>query len=748
MISLDWELTWREGEESEYHEWVVASVPGAVQRDWGRAHGLPDPHEADYPGPYDWMEDVWWVYRASLPELEAGEWNTIRFRAGGIDYRHAIFRSGECLLRGEGMFSPVVLDLGARTEAGEILEVRIAPVPKTPDSPSRRQARNSCKPAMNYGWDWHPRLVPTGIWQPCGVAIEPACRFQNLEVVAALTEDRSAGRVEVGVHAPRGEGTEVRCTLLAPDGAETAAAETGLANESTAQSLTLEVDGPVLWWPAGHGEAALYTLMVRQVGAAGNTLHEESRRIGFRGIELVMNEGAWDEPVLFPKSRSVAPATLEVNGRKIFAKGTNWVPPRLFPGEISGEDIRELVMLAKDAHFNTLRVWGGGIVNPPAFFEACDEAGMMVIQEFPLACNNYPDDPEYLAVLDRESRSIIRRLRHHASLALWSGGNELFNVWSGMTDQSHALRLLNRNTFELDRSRPFLPTMPVVGMGHGPYTYFDKERHWEIPRIMRESACTAYTEFGQPGPAPVECLERMIPEEERWPPRAGTRWETHHAIGAWLPESWLCLNIHEHIFGPAPDLETLVRRGQWLQSFGYRTIYEEARRQWPACSMALNWCFNEVWPCAANNSLLAWPAIPKPAYHAVKESCRPVLVSAAIEKFRWNPGETFHAALWLLNDSPDGVGGGAVEVLLEHGDEAMTLGIWQIPECGPLANVRGPDMRGELPAHWSGESFKLHIAGRHPGAGHCYEVKLGGPVAPLVFAEDEEEDEDEARLNH
>ena len=139
---------------------------------------------------------------------------------------------------------------------------------------------------------------------------------------------------------------------------------------------------------------------------------------------------------------SVAPAQIELNGRKIFAKGSNWVNPEIFPGTITEKRYEELLSLALQAHFNMLRSWGGGIINKDAFFELCDRMGILVWQEFPLACNCYPDTSRYLKVLEQEATSIIRRLRKHACLAIWCGGNELFNNWSGMTSQSLPLRLL------------------------------------------------------------------------------------------------------------------------------------------------------------------------------------------------------------------------------------------------------------------------------------------------------------------
>lgn len=165
-----------------------------------------------------------------------------------------------------------------------------------------------------------------------------------------------------------------------------------------------------------------------------------------------------EEDSEFPKSRSNPPITLEINGRRIFCKGTNWVNPDIFPGRLTAETYRKLLELAREANMNMLRVWGGGIVNKESFFELCDEMGLMVWQEFSLACNLYPDTPEYLKVLDQESRSINMRLRKHPSVVLWSGGNELFNSWSGMTDQSLPLRMLNANCYEFNPEIPFLMT--------------------------------------------------------------------------------------------------------------------------------------------------------------------------------------------------------------------------------------------------------------------------------------------------
>jgi len=134
-----------------------------------------------------------------------------------------------------------------------------------------------------------------------------------------------------------------------------------------------------------------------------------------------------------------------------------------------------------------------------------------------------------------------------------------------------------------------------------------------------------------------------------------------------------------------------------LQSEGYKCIYEEARRQKPRCSMALNWCYNEPWPTAANNSLINWPARPKPAYYAVKASCRPILASARIPKFKWQEGELFSPELWILNDSQYPVPAGHIEAFIKIGDEEIFLIRWNYPELSPNWNMPGPIIRFQLP---------------------------------------------------
>lgn len=703
---------------------VPARVPGAVQLDWAAAHGWPEYWKGKNSLEYGWMEDVWWTYRATLPPVQAGADEAVFLVLGGVDYHCDVVLNGRVALTHEGMFTPIELGLTGQCTQPIELEVRLRPAPKRAGAPrSRAEADTAVKPAVSYGWDWHPRLIPLGIWQEAFLEVRPKCHIRWAEALAVLSEDNQSALVSC-----RGElsgAAPLRWRLLDPSG-QCIHEDTGLLDALR----PTRIERPDLWWPHDHGDQPLYKSVVELLDERGVTGDAATHRFGIRRAELVMAPGQWNEPAGWPKSRSHPPMTLRINGRDLFARGTNWVNPEIFPGIITADTYRPLLELARDAHFNLLRVWGGGIVNKESFHEQCDELGIMVWQEFPLACNDYDPRrrPEYLTVLEQEARAIVQRLRRHPSTVIWCGGNELFNVWSGMTDQSLALRLLDKVCYEEDQSTPFLPTSPVDGVGHGCYL-FDEARYGEPYQWMNAACCTAYTEFGVPGASPSEVLETFIGNDELWPPREGTAWEHHHAFGAWMRHpvnTWLCPETLEKYFGPSPTLEQLIERSQWLQCEGYKAIFEEARRQKPRCSMALNWCFNEPWPTASNNSLVNWPARPKPSFHAVRDACRPVMASARLERFAWSPGDRFAPQLWVLNDTCGPVEGGQVEVTLAIGGEVHRLLAWDFAALPANTHLCGPTLHCVLPESSAQEmTLRLTVCGRE-SMGSAYRLRYRG----------------------
>jgi len=718
--TLNWKVGYTHDLAHPPRTFVPAQVPGAVQLDWARANNWPLPETGPIKfstsgvvvtaSDYAWIQDMYWIYQTRLDFAPPASDQRLFFVCGGVDYACEVHLNGQAIYTHEGMFTPFEIELTGRARPGDLLEVVVFPAPTWHHAPVEvRQPVQFCKPLVSYGWDFHPRLIPLGLWRAAYLEVRPACHLQSAEVFYELSEDFSKVRVRLEVNVSQAGAGFVRWRLLDPEGTPVIEAENGLARSRV--FLRGEVNNPQLWWPNGQGDPSLYTSIVDLLDESGQPVDGCSARVGIRRIRLVSHPKNWEDPEVssFPLTRNKSPLTFEVNGRQIFVKGSNWVCPDIFPGRITAETYRPLLDLAQQSHFNLLRCWGGAPAPNDEFFNLCDERGLMVWQEFPLACARYEGTPEYLAVLDQESRSLILRLRSHASLAMWCGGNELFNAWSRMTDQDLALRLLDRNCYDLDPQRPYLMTSPGTGWAHGGYQ-FKLKNGSEVFQYFAEARYTGYTEFGVPAPASVEILQRIIPPEELFPPRPGTQWQARHAFNAWdgSSDSWLELWCIESYFGPAKDLEALVARGQLLQGEGLKFIFEEARRQKPVCSIALSWCFNEPWPTAANNSLISWPVDPKPALGFVVDALRPTLASLRAPKFSWQAGETFRADLFLLNDAPCPLPPGCLEVYLVTGSQRQQITAWDYPEAAANVNLPGPALEFIIP-NMESELFTIEL---------------------------------------
>lgn len=689
---LEWVVGWTASPDVEPEEWIPATVPGNLQLDWAKAKDWPEWWVADNFRQYRWMEDVVWIYRTILPDLPTDPYLVLH----GVDYGCEVRLRGQTAGTVEGMQVPLSVSLSG-AEKGDCLEVRVASPNLDPWAGTDRE-RSTTKPGVFYGWDFAPRLVPIGIWM--GVEVTSGPPFV-LDTEYRLEGDTA--EIQVNLWYKHGPIDRWTWELLSPTGEvlltrSSEEYEENRDGEMCHECIFETLTSPLLWWPNGQGEQPLYTSRLISPGGVAE------QRVGFRNLKLVPYEGMWSEGRDTPGTRWEPPITLEVNGRTIFGKGANWVPPSMLPGGDTRGTYEALLRQCKDAGFNLLRVWGGGNAPKDEFFELCDEMGLLVWQEFPLACARYGDEDDYLRVLDEEARSIVYRLRHHPSLAIWCGGNELFCPWSGMTDQDAALRHLNTVCYNEDPSRPFLATSPLMGMAHGGYTFVYSDGR-EGLAAFQEARATAYTEFGSSGVASAEVLRSFMPEEELWPPKRGTSWETHNGFSAWdgHRDSWLMLPMLEEYFGPFESLEDMLWAGQLLQAEGLRHCYEEARRQKPRCSMALAWCLNEPWPTAANNSLISWPAVPKPAMRTVTDACRPTLLSLRIPKFRWSPGEAIRVEPFILNDAYQFFNGGTATIMVEKREVAR----WRYPAVAENRNVRGEPLEFRLPE--LGRKFEITI---------------------------------------
>jgi beta-mannosidase len=348
--------------------------------------------------------------------------------------------------------------------------------------------------------------------------------------------------------------------------------------------VVLRVDAPELWWPNGMGKQHLYDLEVE-----GVRFSVGFRDVSFEGYELV------------------------VNGVAAPVRGWNWVPLDALYGVPRPEKLAHLLGLAAAANVNLIRVWGGGVIETPEFYDLCDRLGLLVWQEFSQSSSGIDstpsDDPEFVQMMAGDAREIVPRRRGRASLAIWCGGNELDG-----DDSTPVLAALKQVVHELDPGRHWLPTSPLGEADvHGPWEHQGLRSHNEHYDTRTSKL---HSEFGVEGMTNRRALEALIAAEHRWP--ADRTNPVYEHLGAWWNNAAL---VQEAFGGRIADVETMRRCSQWLQYEGLRYAVEATLRRGAG---TIPWQLNESYPNAWCTCAVDHRADPKPAYYGVARAYRGV----------------------------------------------------------------------------------------------------------------------------
>ena len=408
-----------------------------------------------------WAAHTPWTFTRTFdaPPVPAGA--AAEIVLDGVDAHAAIFLNGSRVATCESAFFPVVVDATNKLHpTGNELRIEFeAP-------PAAAKARAAAYPykvpyvaqvgalhdwnfvrkaASDYGWDWGPAFAPAGVMGGVTLAVSSSARIVGCVVRQEHEEDginvtfscrlrRAGGRGEAGSltvapapgsAAPAGAVATVAVTLppsSTPGGGDWDDVVT------VAATVSIPAGAAPLWWPHGYGAQPLLDFDVAYEAAGDSSPSCVVRRVGLRTIELVREDTPFEGPGPAPGEPSQT-FFFRVNGVPIFAKGANYIPPHVFHSKAPAL-AAAVIASAKAAHMNMVRVWGGGAYPPDAFFEACDEAGVLVWQEFMAACALYPRDAPFLALCAKETRHQAARAGAHASLAIWGGNNELEPAFS------------------------------------------------------------------------------------------------------------------------------------------------------------------------------------------------------------------------------------------------------------------------------------------------------------------------------
>jgi beta-mannosidase len=618
--------------------WAPATVPGCVHTDLLATKQIEDPLYRDNELKQQWIGKTNWEYQTTFTVAQATQQRAhLELVFQGLDTYADVTLNDAPILHADNMFREWRVDVKPLLRAGENhLRVRFrSPLNEVADIPKKmgyalysgndEQAMGvvgdkgpalspyTRKAPYHYGWDWGPRFVTSGIWQPVQLEAWDVVDLTNFHVVQRQLTAQAADLGLVveyeGVAGASGPATLVIETQK-PGGQAGPRVEQAVTLQPQRHTLTAELhlDQPERWFPAGYGPQALYSFRAYLV-QNGQRLASATTRTGLRTVQLRR------EPDQYGKSFEFV-----VNGIPIFAKGANWIPADIFPTRITNQRYHQLLQAAKDCNMNMVRVWGGGIYESQYFYDTCDELGLLVWQDFMFACTFYPGDKPFMDNVRQEVTYQVRRLRDHPSIAIWVGNNENEVAWQdwGLTNKMGAekqtiwsdyLRLF-RDVIpsvlrEQDPSRPYWSSSPSADFedkagsqltgdmhywdvwgGTAPLANYEKQ----VPRFMSEYGFQSFPElksvqqFTVPGDLDI----------------ASPVMKEHQRSAAGNPR---LLDYLRRDYKEPKDFESFLYVSQVLQAQAIKLSAEHLRRNRPRVMGSLYWQLDDCWGVASWSSI-------------------------------------------------------------------------------------------------------------------------------------------------
>lgn len=637
--------------------WSDAKVPGTIHQDLLNHNRIPNPFYGMNEEAVQWVENEDWMYRTSFVVTEEQlNRDAAVLELDGLDTYADVFLNGALILRSDNMFVGHKVPVKSVLRKGEnrlLIRFRSAvkealpqwetngfDYPADNDHSSKRVSIYTRKAPYSYGWDWGIRLATCGIWRPVRLVFSDVARIEDYYVrqasvsaskadvdnrleITNVTSQPVSALLKVAYHYSANDTKEVQKQIELRPGENTV-------------SLPVMIDNPHLWMPNGWGEPSLYKFTA-SVSVDGVEVASQERQVGLRSIRVVMEDDEHGKSFYF-----------EVNGHPMFAKGANFIPDDALLPNVTTERYKRIFEDVKAANMNMLRVWGGGIYEDDKFYDEADRNGILIWQDFLFACTTYPHDPLFLKRVEAEAEYNIKRLRGHASLAMWCGNNEIYEgvrYWGWKNKYTaEAFAEMNRGYDVLfrqllpdmvkrfDSDRFYMHGSPYEAnwgrpeswkiadshnwgtwYGRKPFESFDSE----IPRFMSEYGFQAFPE--------MKTIRTFAEEKDFELESPVMNAHQKATIGNALIKQTMSL-----YYKVPAKFEDLVYVGLVLQGQGMRHGIEAHRRNRPYCMGSLFWQLNDSWP------VVSWSSIDyygnwKAMQYQSQRAFAPVLINAIKE---------------------------------------------------------------------------------------------------------------------
>ena len=601
--------------------YIPAIVPGSVYNDLINAGRMEDPYWRDNEMEALELMKNDFEYRGSIDvdadELAGADEAILRF--GGLDTIADISLNGRSLGSVNNMhrvWEYPVKDL-LKDKDNELVIIFHSPVKYIDEQFKEDPAILGTEDAMRgfpkirkghymFGWDWGPRLPDAGIWKEVEVLALKKARIESVYVRQEFNEGLTEAKLRFDACVKKEAKTVAKTvepslcllvTIIDPDGNK--------LYDKADISSGISIEDPKLWWPNGLGDQPLYTVRVELVDNDGEVLDEWERRIGLRKMEMSTVKDEYGSEFAHV-----------VNNVKFFAMGADYIPEDNILSRCSRERTYELLNQCVAANFNCIRVWGGGLYPSDDFYDACDELGLVVWQDFMFACANYRLTRDFEENILAELRDNIRRLRHHASLGLWCGNNEMEmfvdkGEWGAKNEiKSDYVKmyeyLFPRLLETEDPDRFYWPASPSCGGGfdepnspdRGDVHYWDVWHGNKPFTEYRKFYFRYLSEFGFQSFPSIKTIETFTEPSDR---NVFSYIMEKHQRNA--SANGKIMNYMEQIFLYPTDLDTLIYASQLLQAEAIRYGVEHFRRNRGRCMGTVYWQLNDCWPVASWSSI-------------------------------------------------------------------------------------------------------------------------------------------------